>query len=322
MTLSVAVTGATGFIGRHLTTALVGQGAVVRAVVRPESTRTVPSGAAVVRAPLEASALREAFEGVDAVVHVAGVVNALDNMEYTAVNVEGTRAVVRAAAAAGVRLVHISSLAAAGPASSSAPRSEDDVPSPRTPYGRSKLEGERVVTDMPGLEWTILRPGVVYGPGDRALLPLFKCAHLGLLPLVGRRDAAYMFVHVDDVVRTIGAALASPGGRDTVFVAHPQPVTARDVLDAVRLAVGRPALVIPVPQPITRAVAAACDLVAQGLGSPLPLGRWRYVELAAAGFVCRVDRLRERFGVVAALDLREGMVRTAASYRTEGWIRS
>jgi nucleoside-diphosphate-sugar epimerase len=320
VSLSVAVTGATGFIGRHLTAALVEEGIVVRAIVRPESTGNVVSGASIVRAPLAQSALREAFEGVDAVVHLAGVVNALDETEYTAVNVEGTRAVVCAAAAAGVRLVHISSLAAAGPASASAPRSEDDVPSPRTPYGRSKLDGEQLVIAMQGLSWTILRPGVVYGPGDRALLPLFKCARLGLLPLVGRRDAAYMFVHVDDVVRTIGAALAQPGNRDLMFVAHPRPVTGRDVLDAVRLAVGRPAAVIPVPQPITRAAAAACDVVAHSLGSPLPLGRWRYVELAAEGFVCRVDRLRERLGVVAALDLREGMARTAEWYRTAGWI--
>lgn len=321
MTLSVAVTGATGFIGRNLTSTLVEEGAVVRAVVRPESTRNVPGGVSVVRAPLESSALREAFEGVDAVVHLAGVVNTLDEMEYTAVNVDGTKAVARAAADAGVRVVHISSLAAAGPASFSAPRSENDVPCPCTPYGRSKLEGERVVTATQGLRWTILRPGVVYGPGDRALLPLFKCARVGLLPLVGRRDAAYMFVHVDDVVRTIGAALASPGGGDTVFVAHPQPVTGRDVLDAVGHAVGRRALVVSVPQPVTRVVAAACDLVAHSLGSPLPLGHWRYAELAAEGFVCRVDRLRERFGVIAALDLRQGMVRTADWYRKEGWLR-
>ncbi len=170
----------------------------------------------------------------------------LDDAVYAAVNVEGTRAVAQAAAAAGARLVHVSSLAAAGPASAAAPRSEDDAPSPLTPYGRSKLDGERLVTAMHGLRWTILRPGVVYGPGDRALLPLFKCARLGLLPLVGRRDAAYTFVHVHDVVRTIAAALddAAANG-EIVFVGHPRPATAREVLEAIRLAVGRPALVIP-----------------------------------------------------------------------------
>jgi nucleoside-diphosphate-sugar epimerase len=173
----------------------------------------------------------------------------------------------------------------------------------------------------PGLRWIILRPAVVYGPGDRAMLPLFKCAERGLLPLVGRLDAAYTFVHVSDVVRAIAAGIAAPVDRDVVFVGHPRPVTAREILEAVRLSVGRPALIIRVPQAITRLAAAACDLVARGVRRPLPLNRWRYVELSAEGFVCRVERLRERLGVVAAVELGEGLAQTADWYRREGWIR-
>jgi nucleoside-diphosphate-sugar epimerase len=317
---SVAVSGATGFIGRHLTANLVERGVDVRAIVRPESTHPAADGVKVIRSPLEAGSLREAFAGADAVVHLAGVINAVDDAVYSAVNVEGTRAVVQAAAASGARLVHVSSLAAAGPASAAAPHSEDDAPNPVTPYGRSKLDGERLVTGMPGLNWTILRPGVVYGPGDRALLPLFKCAKLGLLPLFGRRDAAYMFVHVHDVVRTVSAALEARANGDIVFVGHPRPATARDALHAIRLAVGRPALEFRIPQTVTHLAAVACDLIAHGLGTPMPLNRWRYVELSAEGFVCRVDRLRERLGVVATLDLTEGFAETAAWYRRAGWI--
>src|ERR1700704_1471781 len=89
---SVAVTGATGFIGQHVTADLIERGVDVRAVVRPESTHRVTGGATVVRAPLESDALREAFAGVDAVVHLAGVINALDETVYAAVNVAGTEA--------------------------------------------------------------------------------------------------------------------------------------------------------------------------------------------------------------------------------------
>jgi UDP-glucose 4-epimerase len=317
---TVAVTGATGFIGRHVTADLVARGIVVRGVVRPGSTHEVPGGAAIVRVPLDAAALAEAFAGVDAVVHLAGRVNALDPAAYAAVNVEGTRAVARAAAAAGARLVHISSLAAAGPAPATRPRSEDDAPSPRTPYGRSKLEGERLVRATPGLRWIILRPAVVYGPGDRAMLPLFKCAARGLLPLVGRLDAAYTFVHVNDVVRAIAAAIDAAVEGEIVFVGHPRPVTAREILEAVRQSVGRPAMIVRIPQAITRMAAAGCDLVARGVRRPLPLNHWRYVELSAEGFVCCVERLRERLGVVAAIGLGEGLAQTAGWYRQEGWI--
>ena len=124
------------------------------------------------RAPLEASALEAAFRGAEVVVHLAGVPSAVRPQTYTEVNVEGVRAVATAARQAGARLIHISSLAAAGPAPARAPRHEDDPPDPITPYGRSKLAGEGVVASTSGLRWTILRPAVVYGPGDRALLPV------------------------------------------------------------------------------------------------------------------------------------------------------
>jgi len=319
--MRVAVTGATGFIGRQLTVDLVGRAMEVRAVVRPDSTNAVAGAVAVVRAPLEAGTLREAFSDVDVVVHLAGIVTALDQATYPKVNVEGTRAVASAAAAAGARLIYISSLAAAGSAPANAPRSEDDAPSPRTPYGHSKLEGERIVRAMAGLRWTILRPGVVYGPGDRAVLPLFKSADRGILPLVGRAGAAYTFIHVHDVVRTIAAAITGPVDGATLFVGHPRPATARDILDAVRLAVGRPAVIVPIPMALTRLGAWAGDLAGRLAGRPMPLNHWRYAELSAEGFVCRVDRLREQLGIVAEFDLHDGFAQTATWYRQAGWIR-
>ena len=317
----VAVTGATGFIGRHLTAHLVARGIDVRAIVRPDSPHAAPAGTTVVRAPLVASALEEAFSGADTVVHLAGVVRAVGDDVYTAVNVDGTRAVAEAARAVAARLIHISSLAAVGPASASAPRSESDPPHPLTPYGKSKLAGEQVVTSVTGLRWTILRPAAVYGPGDRAMLPLFRLATRGILPLIGPSNAAYTFVHVGDVVRAIDAAIDARADSDTVFVGHPRPVSAREILEEIRTAVGRPALLVRVPAPLGRMAAAASDVVERVIGRPLPLNRRRYSELLAEGFVCRVDRLRDRLGIVAAIDLREGLAQTVAWYRREGWLK-
>src|SRR5215475_8505553 len=154
---SVAITGATGFIGRHLAADLVARGVAVKAIVRPRSPHSAPPETTPVTTPLDADSLRTAFAGVDA---------AVEARTYVAVNAEGTRAVATAARDVGARLIHVSSLAAAGPAPASAPHREDDPPRPLTPYGVSKLESERIVMATSGLRSIILRPGVVYGPTD------------------------------------------------------------------------------------------------------------------------------------------------------------
>lgn len=316
----VAITGATGFIGRHLTTYLAGRDVSVRAIVRPASMRPVPAGATLVRAPLQAAPLAEAFAGVDVVVHLAAVVSTVREREYTDINVEGTRAVADAARAAGARLVHVSSLAAAGPAPSSAPRCEEDAPRPLTAYGRSKLESEQVVRSTAGLRWTILRPGVVYGPGDRAMLPLFRLARRSILPLVGCCDAAYTFIYVNDAVRTIEAALKNTAEGETVFVGHSRPVVARELLDLVQSVLGRRATFVRIPDGVAYLAALAGEVAGRAIGAPLPLNRSRLAELSAAGFVCAVDRMRDRLGIVAEVGLREGLSETVAWYRREGWI--
>jgi nucleoside-diphosphate-sugar epimerase len=291
----IAVTGASGFIGRHATAALIARG-----------DRVIP-----IQRPFEPAALAGTFQEVDTVVHLAGVVSAVRERDFYAANVDATRIVAQAARAAGVRLVHISSLAAAGPSPVSSPRTEDDPASPITPYGRSKLEGERVVQETPGLRWTILRPGVVYGSGDHAMLPLFRLAERGLLPLVGRSTSAYMFIHVDDLVAALAAAVDRDLPREIIFLGHPRPASAREVVETIRAAVGRRAAIVPVPLPLTRLAAAFGDLVGRLSGRPALINRWRYAELASEGFVCSVERMRRRLGVEPQIGLAEGIARTA-----------
>jgi dihydroflavonol-4-reductase len=303
VTRRVAVTGASGFIGRHVTAALAARGDVPVAITRP----------------FHVPALVEVFRGVDSVVHLAGVVSAVRAQDFFTANVDGTRAVAEAAGTAGVRLIHVSSLAAAGPSPPSAPRSEDDPPAPITPYGRSKLEGERVVLATPGLRWTILRPGVVYGPGDGAMLPLFRYAARGILPLMGRADAAYTFIHIRDAVRAITAAV-DIDVRYPIFVGHPRPVTARRLLETIRGNTGGTAAMVRVPLAATRVAAACGDLFGLISGRPATINRWRYAELASEGFVCRVDRLRDLLGVEGEIDVDQGIAETGNWYRSEGWL--
>jgi nucleoside-diphosphate-sugar epimerase len=314
----IAVTGATGFIGRHLAARLAARGDRVRAIVRPDSPRPAPSGVDVVRAPLTAEALRPAFDGCDAVVHLAGVVTAPTEADYVAVNVDATRGVADAANRAGAWLVHVSSLAAAGPAPAAHPRVEDDPPRPITTYGITKLAGERAVAATAGLRWTTLRPGVVYGDGDRALAPLVALARSPIVPLVGRPDAAYTFVHVDDMIDATVAALARREDRLVCFVGHAEPVRPRQMFEELQAAGGRRGALVRIPAPVVWTAANVCDAVGRLVGRTMPIDRRRYSELYAEGFVCRVDRLRERLGVVAAIGLRDGLRKSAAWYFRRG----
>jgi nucleoside-diphosphate-sugar epimerase len=292
--MRVAVTGASGFIGRHLMEALRTRGDAV----------PVPR-------PFERGPLGARLAGVDVLVHLAGVVSAVREREFFDANVDGTRRVAEAARDAGVRLVHVSSLAAAGPAAPSAPRDEDDPCTPITPYGRSKLEGESAVASTEGLRWTILRPGVVYGPGDRALHPLFYMAEGGAMIVAGRPSAAYTFIHIDDVVRALLAAIDRDLRGETIFLGHRDPVSPRALMAAIRDRCGGRALMIPVPLALMRVAAAAGDLAGLLRGRPSPINRWRYRELASKGFVCRVDRMRDRLGVEARIGLRDGLATIA-----------
>lgn len=298
--MRIAITGASGFIGRHVVSRIAARGDLAIAVPRPFVRNT----------------LREIFGRVEVVVHLAGVVAATRDEDYVDGNVTSTHLIADMARDAGVRLVHISSLAAAGPAPSTAPHVESDTPAPITMYGRTKLEGELAVKAM-GSRWTVLRPGVVYGPGDRALVPLFRLARRGILPLVGRSDAAYTFVYIDDLVAAILAAVDRGPAGATMFVGYPQPVTARALVEQVRDAAGGRASIVRVPQPLLRVAARLGDVIGAAIKRPVLINSRRFVELDSPGFVCRVDRLREDLGVEAQVGLADGLRQSADWYLSQ-----
>jgi len=303
-TRRVAVTGATGFIGRNVVALLRDRGDAVFPIARPFDTGRIAAQIA----------------GADAVVHLAGLVSAASESAFVEANIEGTRIVAAAARVADVPMVYVSSLAAGGPAPADAPRVETDPPAPLTAYGHSKLGGERAIRAIDGLQWTILRPTVVYGPGDRGMFPVFRLAAHGILPHVGRTTAKYMFVHVRDLARVIDRAVDARAFGETMFVCHPRAVTTRELLDGLCEAVGRRAPIVRVPDVVLRAAARVGDVVGTLRGKRLIIDSPRYAELSAPGFVCSVDRLRVRLGVVAEIDLTEGLAQTAAWYRAAGWL--
>jgi nucleoside-diphosphate-sugar epimerase len=316
---SVSITGATGFVGWHLAEAFRLAGWRVRAIVRPGGIKPVPDDVERVESALHTATLSAAIGESDVVVHAAGLTRAPDASAFE-FNVSGTRAVVGAVNATGARLVLISSQAAMGTGTVSRPTREDDVPRPLTPYGRSKLAGEAVVRADARTPWTIIRPTTVYGPRDRQFLPIFRLAARGIFLRVVPAATAFTFIYVDDLAR--GVVLAAEGERasgQTLFLGHPDPLRADDLLRALADVFGRRYRPWHVPDFVLRAFAWGGQLAWKFGEEPL-LDRARLTELGAEGFVCAVDRAREVLGVTAAVPLPDGLARTAEWYRQRGWV--
>ena len=241
------VTGATGFVGSHLAAALVERGdTVVCLARRPEQAAFIASlGALVAPGALEdGAALSAALSDAEVVYHVAGLTAAPSEQAFLEVNEAGTRRLIEAAHRAAPhlqRFVYVSSIAAVGPAPRGGRLAEDAPCRPVTAYGRSKLAGEAVVRRSPALPWSIVRPGVVYGPRDRELLRLFRITRLGFAPVFGLGHQQVSIVHVVDLAEAIVRAALEPRALgQTYHVAHPTPVTQRELAMAVGRAAAAP----------------------------------------------------------------------------------
>ncbi|MEP7300059.1 MAG: NAD-dependent epimerase/dehydratase family protein [Caldimonas sp.] len=241
----VAVTGASGFVGRALCRRLLAEGVAVRALVRGASTGLTTGCEAHVIGDLEAAShdWPAALRDVDAVFHLAAIANAATG-PVRAVNVHATRGLARAAFAGGCRLVHVSSIKVHGDAgrvvvNEQAPLLPDDD------YGRSKLEGERAI-EAAGAEaagqWVALRPPIVYGPGDRGnFARLIRLACSGLpLPLArvpNRRSMIHVDALADALVR---AATLEIAPNRALVVAGGPPLSTPEWLRLIAGAAGRP----------------------------------------------------------------------------------
>lgn len=327
---SVALTGGSGFVGGHILRRLTAAGWQVRALTRrpdglPDLAATQAARVTPILGDLEdGGALAELVSGVDAVIHCAGLVAARRRDDFQRVNAAGTAALLRVlrdrppAGRPAPRFVLMSSLAAREPQLS--------------PYAASKRAAEQVLQDLgDGLDWRILRPAVVYGPGDRATLPLFRQFHRGIV-LVPAGGGRFSMIYVDDLAAAAVAALAPdlpPRG-----LLEPDDGTAggygwAEVLAAAAGQAGRPLRALAVPRPLQRLAAGLSGAGALVTGRPAMLTQGKVNEIAHPDWVCRPRPLDAPGGAAAlsdciswrpAVGLDEGFSRTMAWYKAAGWL--
>lgn len=325
--MKVAVTGATGYTGARVAQALVARGDAVRALGRPGSPRpSVAGDVAWVDGDLrDAAALAALVEGADGVVHVAAVYRTAGHPDayYREINVGGTERLLEAAARARVRkFVHTSTVGVHGdvehpPADENAPVAPGDI------YQETKAEAEALALrfgNERGLPVAVVRPGAIYGPGERRLLKLFRAIARHRYALVGSGEAFYHPVYVDDLVQGFLLALDRPEAAGQAFiVAGPRYVSQRELAEMIARHTGGGLLPFRVPAAPVRWAAAVVEAVCVPLGIEPPLHR-RRVEFWTKSRAFSIEKARRLLGYAPQVDLDEGVRLTAEWYRQAGWL--
>ena len=261
----VALTGATGFIGRHLLRELPKHGFRPRVLLRRPSAVQLDCASAVIGDLARPQNMAEALADADAVIHSAGIAHTMSGVpedDYRLLNTESTIALARAAQRAGVRrFVFLSSIRAqCGPVVDRV-QAESLEPRPTDPYGRSKLAAEQGLAQL-DLDWVALRPTSVYGPGVAGnIATLMRLARLPYpLPFGGLR-APRSLSSIDNLAAAVACVLTVPQPlRRPLIVADPEPVTLADMIAAMRHGLGRRPGLVAVPAPLLR---AACRAMGQ-----------------------------------------------------------
>lgn len=301
--MRLAITGGTGFVGGHLLDAVLAAGHNAKALTRREQASR--NGVEWVIGDFDnGAALHRLVDGADAVIHVAGTITAPTAAAFDHGNVGGTLAMLAAATAGGVqRFVHVSSLAAREPRLSL--------------YGASKARAEELVMNS-GLDWAIVRPPAVYGPGDKETLELFRMAKLGVMLMPPRGRVS--LIHALDLARLL-LALAVPKAPSKVLIeaddGRADGWSHREFARALAVAVGTKATIISSPAFLLR-LAARIDQLLRGDRAKLTIDRAAY--FSHRNWVVEPRRAAPPELWRPVIETLHGLAGTAAWYREQGWL--
>lgn len=332
---TIAITGATGFLGRALVARLLAEGHTVRALSRTAEHDDFPGNVEWITGDLaDPASLAALVAGADRIIHAAGLLGEFGISEetYRQVNAEGTRHVLAATAAAlgdgrlgpEARVLHVGSAGILGPIRGRAEGFLFDETMPFAPsngYERSKALAESYAREfaLAGLPVVIVRPEFVYGPGDRHVLGLFRAIERGMFFYVGRGRNHCHPTYIDDAVEGMLAGLEAGRVGQAYQIAGPRPVSFRELAETIAAALGVPPPRLRVPRAAASLGAGMLEVVGRATGRAIPLSRTGVAFFSEDRRFSSAKAERE-LGYVPRVDLKEGVARTVAWYRAEGLL--
>lgn len=335
----IAVTGGTGFLGRHLLRQLGESGADISCLARPGSSLLhIPRASHIVTGDCSSGeGLVELASGKDVLIHMASLLFGSSWNDYLYANALACQNLAQTIKSLEPenrpqKIIFVSSLAAAGPCGKLPGINEQAKAAPVSAYGWSKLLCEKIF-QAAGLEnLVILRPAIIYGSGDKGLLPMFKSAALGLgiSPGYGRRFPVSI-IHADDAARAIILAC----GDKACGIYHlddGQPTDMDAFCEAMGAALGKKSVhVAHVPLAVMGLTAACSTALANTLGrfgkyvgframKPLHWNLDKFREARQPGWLADASRIRQDLGFEAMVGIQSGMEEAVSGYREEGLL--
>lgn len=326
--MRIAVTGATGFLGQHITEKLLADGHDVRILARSEE-KARPFRDRVSKIVIgditDESALNNLVDDTEYVFHLVSNFRTASGPpeSYTRINLDGTVKMLEAARSAGVkRFIHCSTIGVHGNVQST-PANEESPYCPGDLYQETKMQAELAchkAMDRGGMEVVIVRPCSQYGPGDLRMLKMFRMLKKRTFFLVGACRENFHAVYIDDVVEGFMRAMNTPDiGGETFIIGGPEYVPLGEYIEIAANAVGAPPPYLRFPYWLFISAAAICEMLCVPLGIEPPLHR-RRVRFFKNNRAFSIEKARKMLGYEPKVSLDEGMRRTVAWYREEGLL--
>jgi len=329
--INVLVTGANGFVGHHLINELLkNENLFIYALVRKTSSIKIKhQRLQVIQGDLFSLEALDKINQLDQVIHTAGIVHSFYPHDFFSTNTDGTQNLLNKIKNKNVsKFILISSLAAAGPSQKNLSHQEEFELKPVSLYGKSKLKAEELLQKFDGnFEKIIIRPPMVIGPNDPAVLDIFKMVkdRFIILPGLDSKSKEYSFVCVFDLVQGIVRAMnytpSLKSAAEIFYIAHPKKISFLELIDTINQKMGAKSLFyLSIPTPIIFIFSIFLKMFHKIYKHQLRLTPDKTAELSPMSWTCSSKKSIQLLNMNYQFDLNETIRLTHENYQAQKWI--